>query len=66
MHQTGCWKAWGEPGTLKAQTVKGIRHLPVGAGNFLVRLCSRTRSVCDSAPGCPCAVPPKGRAAVMD
>lgn len=51
---------------LKAQTVKGGRHLPVGAGNFLLRVCSRTRPVCDSAPGCPCAVPPRGKAAVMD
>lgn len=48
------------------QTVKGTRHLPDGAGNFLLRVCSRTRPACDSALGCPCVVRPRGRAAGMD
>lgn len=61
-----CWKAWGELGTLKKQTAKGRKHLPVEDGNFLLRMCSRTRLAGDSAPGCPCAVPPWGRAALMD
>lgn len=46
--------------------IKGTRHLLLGAGNFLPRACSRTRPACDSAPGCPCVVPPRGRAAVRD
>lgn len=51
---------------LKAQTGKRRRHIPVGAGNFLLRVCSRTRPVCDSAPGCPYAVLPRGKATGKD
>lgn len=46
--------------------VMGTRHLLLGAGNFLARACSRTRPACDSAPGCPCVLPPRGRAAARD